>query len=95
MNKVGFAAPSGNVLSLASVFRAREMFIQQGWEVTMGDSVFESNKRFGGRSDEARLLDFNTLCKTQDLVLCARGGYGLNRILPEINFHLIEKKAEN
>ncbi len=93
MNKVGFAAPSGNVLSLASVFRAREMFIQQGWEVTMGDSVFESNKRFGGRSDEARLLDFNTLCKTQDLVLCARGGYGLNRILPEINFHLIEKKA--
>lgn len=92
MNKVGFAAPSGNVLSLASILRAREMFVNQGWEVTLGDTVFEENKRFGGRNEKARLEDFNKLCQTQNLVLCARGGYGLNRILPEINFELIKSR---
>lgn len=90
---VGIAAPSGNVLRLEDVRRASVLLEENGWEVKIGKSVESSFQRFGGASDEARAEDFNRLCQESNFVLCARGGYGLNRILDRINFEEIHRRS--
>ena len=76
MDKVGINAPSGNVIHFKSVERAAELFRERGWDVTIGEDVYTSFGRFGGSSDSARLNDFQQACSDNELVLCARGGYG-------------------
>ncbi|WP_304947412.1 LD-carboxypeptidase, partial [uncultured Parasutterella sp.] len=89
MNRVGITAPSGNVLDIEVVERARALFEGRGWDVTVGESVYSSSMRFGGSSESARTTDFNHMCMKEELVLCARGGYGFSRILPGVDFSVI------
>lgn len=93
VNKVGITAPSGNVLDIEAVDRARALFEGRGWDVTVGESVYSSSMRFGGSSESARTLDFNHMCMKEELVLCARGGYGFSRILPGVDFSVIAQKG--
>ena len=86
MDKVGINAPSGNVIHFKSVERAAELFRERGWDVTIGEDVYTSFGRFGGSSDSARLNDFQQACSDNELVLCARGGYGFSRLLPNLDF---------
>lgn len=90
MDKVAINAPSGNVINLKSVERAAELFRERGWLVSVGDDVYTSFGRFGGLSDRARLNDFEKACADNELVLCARGGYGFSRLLPDIDFNKIK-----
>ena len=89
MDKVGINAPSGNVIHFKSVERAAELFGERGWDVTIGEDVYTSFGRFGGSSDSARLNDFQQACSDTELVLCARGGYGFSRLLPNLDFNKI------
>ena len=90
MDKVGINAPSGNVIHFKSVERAAELFRERGWDVTIGEDVYTSFGRFGGSSDSARLNDFQQACSDNELVLCARGGYGFSRLLPNLDFNKIK-----
>lgn len=90
---VGIAAPSGNVLNLDDILRASKMLEDDGWKVELGDSVLNSFQRFGGKSDAERVQDFNRLCSECDFVLAARGGYGLNRIVEQINYDEIYRRG--
>jgi len=75
---VGIVAPSGFVPDLAAVDRAATFFASRGWEVEAGESVFAREQRFAG-SDDLRLADLHRFATdvTVDLLLSARGGYGL------------------
>lgn len=93
MDKVGINAPSGNVIHFKSVERAAELFRERGWDVTIGEDVYTSFGRFGGSSDSARLNDFQQACSDNELVLCARGGYGFSRLLPNLDFNKIKSNG--
>ena len=91
---VGIVAPSGFVPDPAAVDRAAAFFAGRGWKVEAGESVFSREQRFAG-SDDLRLADlqrFATDAKIS-LVVSARGGYGLSRLLDRIDFAGIKART--
>lgn len=87
---VGFVAPSGYLPDLQAIDRAAKVFAARGWRVQAGDTCFERHQRFAG-TDELRAAELQRFCtdRSLDLVLSARGGYGLTRILDRLDFDAI------
>lgn len=88
--RVGFVAPSGYVTEPAAIDRAAQWFTVRGWQVQAGDSCFERHLRFAG-ADALRAEELQRFCtdSSLDLVLSARGGYGLTRILDRLDYAAI------
>lgn len=87
---VGIVAPSGFVPDGTVIDRAAAHFAARGWRVAAGDSVFAREQRFAG-PDALRLADLQRFATdpSVDLVLVARGGYGLSRLLDRIDYAAI------
>lgn len=93
LKKVDIVAPSGNVLNIEEITRTAALFIARDWKVELGTTIYSSYQRFAGETDRQRLNDFNYACTlgNNQLVLAARGGYGMNRLLPYIDYEGIKK----
>ena len=91
---LGLIAPSGFMPDPAVVDRAAAFFSSRGWHVEAGDSVFAREQRFAG-SDQLRLADLMRFATDPaiDVVLSARGGYGLSRLLDQIDYKAIKARA--
>jgi muramoyltetrapeptide carboxypeptidase len=91
---LGLIAPSGLLPDPKVIDRAAAFFSARGWRIAAGDSVFAREQRFAG-PDALRLADLQrfTTDPTVDLVVAARGGYGLSRLLERIDFSAIRKRA--
>jgi muramoyltetrapeptide carboxypeptidase len=89
---IGFVAPSGYLPDPQTIDRAAQFFAARGWRVQAGDTCFERHQRFAG-SDELRAAELQRFCtdRTLDVVLAARGGYGLSRILHQLDYAAIKK----
>lgn len=87
---VGIVAPSGYLPEAATIDRAAQVFAARGWRVQAGDTCFARSERFAG-DDDLRATELQRFCtdRTLDLVLAARGGYGLTRILDRLDFAAI------
>ena len=88
---LGLVAPSG-ALPEGVADRAAQFFARRGWQVQAGDSCFARETRFAG-PDELRLRDLQRFASDRhlDVVLSARGGYGMSRLLPQLDFDAIRK----
>jgi len=88
---LGIIAPSG-ALPEGMVDRAAQFFAARGWQVQAGESCFAREMRFAG-PDELRLHDLQRFAcdRKVDMVLSARGGYGLSRLLERIDFEAINR----
>lgn len=88
--RVGIVAPSGFLPDATVLDRAAGVFAVHGWDVQAGDSCFSRETRFAG-PDELRADELQRFCTDArlDLVLSARGGYGLTRLLPRLDFEAI------
>jgi muramoyltetrapeptide carboxypeptidase len=86
LRRVGIVAPSG-VVDAEVLERAARWFAARGAQVQAGDSCFERHLRFAG-PDELRAAELQRFAtdRSLDLVLAARGGYGLTRILDRLDF---------
>ena len=62
-----------------------------GFNVTYTDRLMQKNGYFSA-SDEERAADLNEMFERKDVqaIMCARGGYGCARILPFLDYDLIE-----
>lgn len=89
---VGFVAPSAYMTDPATVDRAAQFFAGRGWRVQAGDTCFAKHERFAG-PDELRAAELQRFCTdpTLDVVVAARGGYGLSRILDRLDFDAIRR----
>jgi muramoyltetrapeptide carboxypeptidase len=76
----------------AVVERAAKFFAARGWRVQAGETCFAKHERFAG-PDALRAAEFQRFCTdpTLDVVLAARGGYGLSRILDRLDYEAIRK----
>lgn len=74
--------------------RAAAFFSSRGWRVEAGESVFAREQRFAG-VDDLRYADLQRFATdgTVDVVLSARGGYGLSRLLDRIDYVAIKARA--
>ena len=90
---LGLVAPSGYLPNPAVIDRAAKFFSRQGWRVIASESVFAREQRFAG-PDALRLAELQRFATDPsiDLVLSARGGYGLSRLLDRIDYAAIRAR---
>ncbi len=68
---------------------------QHGYKIKLGDSVKSYASIIAG-SPELRAADINNMFADPDVdaILCARGGYGSNRVAPLLDYDLIANHAK-
>lgn len=85
MSHIRIVSPSG-AIDPQYIADARERLLSWGFEVSEGRFARNKNGRFAATDDE-RVADLNEAFadpKT-DIILCARGGYGMQRIIDRIH----------
>ena len=96
MKQIHLIAPSGASLNTLSPSAGIEWLSQQGYTVANAQCVTRVEQRFAG-TDEQRLAEINQLANLSPdtAVVVMRGGYGLHRLLPKIDWqgiaHAVEK----
>jgi len=87
--EVGLAivAPSGYAPDEAAFLRAQDRLREMGFRIHSVSDPREKFQRFG-HTDEGRLRQLQEATDNPDVqvVLCVRGGYGISRILPQLDF---------
>lgn len=83
---IGITCPAG-FLSFDDVVPAAIKLQEWGFAVKMGSTIGKKDFTFGG-TDEERLADFQQMLDDDEVkaILCARGGYGVVRIIDGIDF---------
>lgn len=96
MRQIYLIAPSGASLDQRSPSLGADWLEQQGFDVANIDCTTRVEQRFSG-SDEQRLSEINQLANlpSETIVLAMRGGYGLHRILPGIDWNGIARAIRN
>src|SRR5665647_1473433 len=84
-------SPSSAVRDKASFKRGVKRLQALGHEVEIDEAALASHQRFAG-DDETRLAAIHRAATSgADVALISRGGYGLTRILPGINYKAVAK----
>lgn len=67
-----------------------EALRRMGYEPVYSDSIFEKDLYFAGKV-ERRVCELHEMFSRADVkaILCARGGYGANYLLPHLNLHTL------
>ena len=96
MKIIHLIAPSGASLDASSPLAGIEWLQKQGIEVLNTECVKRVEQRFAG-SDAERLAEINQLATLSPdrTVVAMRGGYGLHRLLPDIQWSAIAKAVQN
>lgn len=84
-------SPAGAVRDKAGFKRGIKRLVSQGHQVEIDQNALTSHERFAG-DDATRLQAISRAASSgADLTLISRGGYGLTRLLPHINYKQIAK----
>jgi muramoyltetrapeptide carboxypeptidase len=88
--RIGVVSPS-YWLEKKDLRNAVMVFQKKGYEVQLGDSVYLKDGPFAG-TPQQRANDINQMFSDPniDAIICARGGYGANRVLPLLDYDLIK-----
>ncbi len=91
---IAIIAPSGSV-DKDKVLSAKKYFEDKGYNVVFGKNLF-GEKRYMSGADFERLDDLHEAFSNSDInaVFCARGGFGAVRLLPYIDFNLIQNNPK-
>lgn len=95
MKAIHLIAPSGASLDVKSPLAGMEWLKSQGIQIENAACVERISERFAG-SDQERLAELNQLAQIapQKLVMAMRGGYGIHRLLPDIEWAAIAKAIQ-
>ena len=87
-------SPSGAVRDKAAFKRGIARLNQLGHEVEVDEAALASHQRFAG-DDATRLAAIHRACASgADIAMISRGGYGLTRLLPGINYKAVAKAID-
>lgn len=95
MKAIHLIAPSGASLDVKSPLAGMEWLKSQGIQIDNAACVERISERFAG-NDQERLAELNQLSQIspQKLVMAMRGGYGIHRLLPDIEWPAIAKAIQ-
>ena len=87
---IGIVSPS-SWLNEPDLKTAVSVFENKGYKLFLGESVFLKEFTYAGTPQE-RADDINNMFANPDIdaIICARGGYGANRVLPLLDYDLIK-----
>ena len=91
---IAICSPAG-FITLADCMVAIKMMEGWGFKIKVGSSIGKKDFTFGG-TDEERTADFQQMLddKSVKAIMCARGGYGIVRIIDKLNFSTFAKKPK-
>ncbi|WP_226913004.1 S66 peptidase family protein [Flavicella marina] len=92
---ITIVAPAGIIKNKQSILDAVDLAKQWGYEVVIGEHVFENFHHFSA-TDEHRLKDLQIALDNPKIkaIWCARGGYGTVRIVDDLDFSTFLKKPK-
>jgi muramoyltetrapeptide carboxypeptidase len=92
---IGIVAPSGYVVGLDALNRVEAWFAVRGHRVVVEDAARLRWQRFAG-NDAERIESLHRMFRREDvdLVMAARGGYGLSRMLDGIDYGLLARSGK-
>ncbi len=92
---IGLICPAG-FMPLEKVQTAIATLQQWGFTVKTGKTVGSTSKNYFSGTDEVRCKELQDMMDDKNLkaIMCARGGYGMGRIVEELNFKKIEKNPK-
>ena len=87
---IGILSPS-SWMNESDLKLAIAVFEEKGYHLVLGESVFLKDHTFAG-TPKQRANDINNMFANPDIdaIICARGGYGANRVLPLLDYNLIK-----
>ncbi len=73
-----------------------ETIQQWGFEVMVGKTLGSKSKNYFSGNDETRLNEFQAMLDDERIkaILCGRGGYGISRIIDQIDFTQFKKNPK-
>src|SRR5690606_15572667 len=85
---IGLVCPAGYMTVDACTECIRVLQEEWGYKVKIGATVGGNSQTYFSGTDEERLADFQNMLDDDEVqaILCARGGYGMGRIIEDINF---------
>lgn len=91
---IGMICPSG-YMPLDKAQKCIDVLQQWGFKVQVGKTLGNQNNYFSG-TDEERLHDLQMMLDDENIkaIFCARGGYGLSRIIDDVDFSSFIKKPK-
>ncbi len=91
---IGIVSPAGYI-DLTEVSAAVSLMESWGFHVKIGSSVGKRDFTYGG-TDAERLADFQQMLDDSSIqaIMCARGGYGLVRIIDQIDFSSFKRRPK-
>lgn len=93
-DKIGITSPAGYITSeqiKPSVLQMESW----GFNIKFGETIGKRDFTYGG-TDEERLIDFQKMLDDPSIkaIMCARGGYGLVRIIDKLDFSTFKKNPK-
>jgi len=84
---IGLVCPAG-YMPVEKVQSCISKLQQWGYQVRNGNTVGAASENYFSGNDEERLNDLQQMMDDESIqaIMCARGGYGLTRIIDKINF---------
>jgi muramoyltetrapeptide carboxypeptidase len=89
---IALVCPSG-YMTIEKAQTCINVLKEWGYKVKVGTTVGSHSTNYFSGTDEERLINFQQILDDDDVkaVLCARGGYGLSRIIDHISFRKFKK----
>ena len=88
-------SPSGAVRDKAAFRRGIKRLKAAGHDVTVDPAALDSFQRFAGDDAERVAAIGRAAASGADVALISRGGYGLTRILPDIDYAAVAQSAQD
>lgn len=91
---IGITSPAGYITH-SEIQPAVRQIVSWGFKVKTGRSIGQRDYNFGGTDDE-RTADLQAMLDDPSIkaIMCARGGYGLVRIIDRLNFTSFSKNPK-
>lgn len=87
-------SPAGVVARPPAVRRAAKRLQALGWQVSIDEAALARHQRFAG-DDDARLAAIHRVADgAPSVALATRGGYGLTRLLPRLDWARLARSVE-
>lgn len=92
---IGLLCPSG-YMPLEKAQTCINTLQQWGYKVKVGKTLGKPQQNYFSGTDEERLTDLQQMLDDNNIkaILCARGGYGLSRIIDKLDFKKFNKKPK-
>jgi muramoyltetrapeptide carboxypeptidase len=92
---VGLVAPAG-FMPIEKMESCIETLQDWGYNLAFGNTANSQSENYFSGTDEERLADLQQMLDDKNIkaILCARGGYGLSRIIDKLNFKKFRKRHQ-